>query len=45
MAEVGKRFLVQIVGMVVRESREVKYFRGIEKGSVGVDCKDDFVNK
>ena len=40
MAEVEKRFLVQIVGMVVRESREVKYFWGIENGSICVDCKD-----
>ena len=43
MAEVEKRFLVQIAGMVVRKNSDVKKCCGIEEGSVNVDFKDNFV--
>ena len=44
MAEVGKTFLVQIAGMVVRKNSKVKKYRGIEEGIVSVNFEDDFVN-
>ena len=44
MAEIGKTFLVQIAGMVVRKNSKVKKYRGIEEGIVNVDFEDDFVN-
>ena len=43
MDELGKIFLVHITGMVVHKKREVKNCCGIEKESVGGDCKDYFV--
>ena len=45
MSEVGRIFLVQIAGMVVRKYSEVKKFRDVEEGSVSKDFKDDFVKK
>ena len=45
MAEVRKRFLMLIAGIVVRKNMEVKKCCGIDEGRISVDCKDDFVQK
>ena len=45
MAEVGKIFLMKIVGMVLLENKEVKNCWDIEEGSVSGICKDDLMNK
>ena len=37
--------LVQIVGMAVRNNKEVRNSQDIEEGSVSSCCKDYFVNK
>ena len=36
---------MEIVAVTVRKNREVKNGWNVEKGNVGEDCKDRFVNK
>ena len=45
MAEVGKIFLMKIVGMAMRKNEKVQNYWGIEEGSVSGDYKDDSVYK
>ena len=44
MVELGKIFLMYIVGTVVRKKREVKIYWVIEEVDVSGDFKDDFWN-
>ena len=41
MAEVRKKFLLQIIGMVVHKNKEVKKCYGTVEGRISVDCKND----
>ena len=44
MVELGKIFLMYIVGTVVRKKREVKIYWVMEEVDVSGDFKDDFWN-